>query len=437
MRPGTWYEASARPRGPFPALRGRHDARVVIVGGGFAGVATALGLVERGVRDVILLEARTIGYGASGRNGGFVFGGHSLGEDALLARLGPERARRVYRRTVEAVRLIRERITRHAIDCDLVDEGVLWANWFRDPRILARRGDLLARHYGVHWEPVPPARLREMLATTRYHGALLEREAFHVHPLDYVRGAADAARRLGAAIHEHSPARLLARAGRGWRLSTDAATIEAEHVVLCCGGYLAGLVPAVDRAILPIATYVMATEPLGERLAREVFIGTRAAVYDTRFAFDYYRPLPDTRLLWGGRISVLDRSPRAVARLLKRDLLRVFPQLADVRVDHAWSGLMGYPVHQMPQLREIEPGLWSGQGFGGHGFATTTAAGEVLAAAIADGDRAIDDYAPFGLASARKPLGFVAAQATYWWLEAKDAARDALERLVPPRSGPG
>jgi gamma-glutamylputrescine oxidase len=201
-------------------------------------------------------------------------------------------------------------------------------------------------------------------------------------------------------------------------------------VVLCCGGYLAGLRPAVDRSILPIATYVMATAPLGERLVREVFIGTRAAVYDTRFAFDYYRPLPDTRLLWGGRISILDRSPHAVARLLKRDLARVFPQLAGVEIDYAWSGLMGYPTHQMPQLLEIEPGLWCGQGFGGHGFATTTAAGEVLASAIAEGDRAIDDYAPFGLESARKPLGFLGAQATYAWLETRDAIKDWAERLV-------
>lgn len=339
-------------------------------------------------------------------------------------------ARRTYRRTVDAVRLVRSRIARHAIDCDLVDEGVLWANWFRDPAVMARRAEVLERAYGVRWEPVAPAALRAMLATDRYHGALLERDAFHVHPLDYVRGAARAAIALGVAVHEDSPVRSLERRGTTWWVRTDAATIDAEHVVLCCGGYLAGLLPAVDRSILPIATYVMATAPLGERLAGEVFTGTRAAVYDTRFAFDYYRPLPDTRLLWGGRISILDRSPREVARLLRRDLLRVFPQLADVRIEHAWSGLMGYPVHQMPQLHQVERGLWSGQGFGGHGFATTTAAGEVLAAAIAEGDRAIDDYAPFGLESARKPLGFLGAQATYWWLQARDAAKDWAERLI-------
>lgn len=431
MREGTWYETSARPWRRLAPASGARSAKVAVVGGGFAGVATALGLAERGIRDVVLLEADGIGHGASGRNGGFVFGGYSLGEEALLKRLGPEVARRTYQRTVGAVRLIRSRIARHGIDCDLVDEGVLWTNWFRDPSVMSRRAEVLERAYGVRWEPVAPGALREMLATDRYHGALFERDAFHVHPLDYVRGAARAAGALGISVHEDSRVRSLVRRGSTWWVGTDAATIDAEHVVLCCGGYLAGLVPAVDRSILPIATYVMATEPLGERLFREVFTGTRAAVYDTRFAFDYYRPLPDTRLLWGGRISILDRSPDAVASLLKRDLLRVFPQLADVRISHAWSGLMGYPVHQMPQLHQIEPGLWSGQGFGGHGFATTTAAGEVLAAAIAEGDRAIDDYAPFGLESARKPLGFLGAQATYWWLEGRDALKDFTERFIP------
>jgi len=430
MREGTWYQASARPWQCLPAAAGGRSAKVAIVGGGFAGVATALSLAERGIRDVVLLEAHGIGHGASGRNGGFVFGGYSLGEEALLLRVGPERARRLYRRTLDAVRLIRERIARYAIDCELVDEGVLWVNWFRDPTVLARRAQILEHAYGVRWEPVAADDLRSMLATRRYHGALLERDAFHVHPLDYVRGAARAAMSLGVAVHEGSPVRSLERRGATWWVRTDAATIDAEHVVLCCGGYLTGLRPAVDRSILPIATYVVATAPLGERLVREVFTGTRAAVYDTRFAFDYYRPLPDTRLLWGGRISILDRSPQAVARLLKRDLARVFPQLADVEIDYAWSGLMGYPTHQMPQLLEIEPGLWCGQGFGGHGFATTTAAGEVLASAIAEGDRAIDDYAPFGLESARKPLGFLGAQATYTWLEARDAIKDWAERLV-------
>jgi gamma-glutamylputrescine oxidase len=203
--------------------------------------------------------------------------------------------------------------------------------------------------------------------------------------------------------------------------------VEAQSVVLACGGYLAGLRRDVDAGVLPIATYVMVTEPLGARL-REI-LATGAAVYDTRFAFDYYRPLPDTRLLWGGRISVLDRSPRAVERLLYRDLLKVFPQLDGVRIDHAWSGLMSYARHQMPELGEIAPGLWLAQAFGGHGVAPTTFAGELVASAIADGDTRWRELAGYGLVSAFKPAGFVAAQLGYWWAEFKDAWKDARERM--------
>jgi gamma-glutamylputrescine oxidase len=198
--------------------------------------------------------------------------------------------------------------------------------------------------------------------------------------------------------------------------------------VLACGGYLAGLRRRVDAGVLPIATYVMVTEPLGVRMGD--ILATGAAVYDTRFAFDYYRPLPDTRLLWGGRISILDRSPASVERLLVRDLHQVFPQLDGVRIDYAWSGLMSYARHQMPQLGELEPGLWLAQAFGGHGVAPTTFAGELLAAAIAEGDTRWREFADYGLVSALKPAGFLGAELSYWWAEARDAWKDRRERLV-------
>lgn len=424
-----YYHAtrSAQPR--FASLDGTVDARVAIVGGGYSGLATALGLAERGVRDVALVEAHEIGHGAAGRNGGFVFGGYSLGEGDLARQLGPDRARRTYRRTVAAVDRIRERIARYAIECDPVDEGVIWANWFRDERVLRERATLLRDVYGVEWEWLARERVRELLATTRYGAALRERNALHVHPLNLALGFARAAAGQGVRIFERSPATTLARDGAGWRVGTPSGSISAQHVVLGCGGYLAGLRREIDRSILPIATYVVVTEPLGARI-RELFPGTRAAVYDSRFAFDYYRPLSDTRLLWGGRISIRDRSPDAVTRVLRRDIVKVFPQLRDVRIDYAWSGLMGYARHQMPQLRKIEDGLWCGQGYGGHGVAATTAGAEVLASAIAEGDRAIDDYLPYGFDSTYKPTGFLAAQANYWWLELKDKLKEFGERVV-------
>jgi gamma-glutamylputrescine oxidase len=421
----SYYRATAAPYASFAPLQGRHEAQVAIVGGGFAGLNTALSLAERGQRDVVLLEADALGFGASGRNGGFVFAGYSLDERTLLARLGAERARRLFRRTVDAVDLIRSRIARYAIACAAVDQGVNWANWVRDPEVLRARQHLLAEQFGVDWQWLPTAELRELLRTSRYSDGLFERNALHLHPLNYVIGLAAAAAAQGVAVHEHSRVQGLKRDAGGWCLRTTDGEVRARQVVLACGGYLAGLQRRVDRDVLPIATYVMATEPLGARLAQA--IATPAAVYDTRFAFDYYRALPDTRLLWGGRISVHDRSPRAVGRLLRRDLARVYPQLADARIDYAWSGLMSYARHQMPQIGSDGDGLWWAQAFGGHGLAPTTAAGELLAAAIAENDPGWREFAAFGLVESWRPLGYAGAQASYWWSQLKDRLKETVE----------
>ena len=427
----TYYRTTLGDTPAHPPLQGRVEARVCVIGGGFAGLNTALGLCERGLRDVVLLEADEIGHGASGRNGGFVFSGFSRDEDALLRDLGPERARALHAGTVRAVGLIRERTRRYAIGCDLVDAGVLWVNWFRAPAVLRARQRLLREHYGIDWRWVPRAELCAQLHTARYHDALYEPDAFHFHPLRYAHGIAAAAAGQGARVHPRSPALSLVRAGAGWRVRTPEGEVQAEQVVLACGGYLAGLHRRVDAGVLPIATYVMATEPLGARLQEAM--ATQAAVYDTRFAFDYYRPLPDTRLLWGGRISILQRSPDAVRRLLLRDLLRVYPQLDGVRVDFAWSGLMSYARHAMPQLGQVEPGLWLAQAFGGHGVAPTTLAGETLAAAIAEGDPGWRAFADYPLVSALKPAGLLAAQVEYWRLQLADAWRDRREGASGPQ----
>ncbi len=417
----NYYLATAAAAPAIPELAGTRDAEVCIVGGGFAGLNTALGLVERGVHGVVLLEARSVGHGASGRNGGFVFGGFSRSPADLLRELGPERAKRLYGGTIEGIELIRSRIGRYSIPCRPVDAGVYWTNWFRDPKVLHECRDLMRRHFDRELAFVPRAQLRELVRSERYSDALFEANAMHFQPLDYVRGIARAAIGQGAALFERSPAVALERIASGWRVRTPNGVVHAKQVVLACGGYLAGLRRKVDAGVLPIATYVMVTEALDARM--QDILRTRAAIYDTRFAFDYYRPLPDDRLLWGGRISVLDRSPTQVRRLLRRDMLKVFPSLDDVRIEYAWSGLMSYARHEMPQIGQVEDGLWLAQAFGGHGVAPTTFAGEVLASAIAEGDERWREFADYGLVSALKPAGFAGAQLTYWWLEAKDAWR--------------
>jgi glycine/D-amino acid oxidase-like deaminating enzyme len=414
----TYYEATVS-RIERPAVSGPHDANVCIVGGGLAGLSTALGLVERGARDVVVLEQQRVGFGASGRNGGFVFGGYSLDCEDLLRVLGAQRARALYRLTTDAVDLMRARIARYRIDCDAVHEGVILANWFDEPARLDAQRTLMKASFGVDWEPIAAAELRERLKTSRYHGGLLERNAFHFHPLKYVLGVADAASAGGARIYERSPALELRRDGSGFAIRTPQATVRARHVVVAGGGYARRLYRRVERAVLPIATYVITTEPLGERL-RDA-IDCACAVYDTRFAFDYYHTLRDTRILWGGRVSVLNRGADVIARLLRRDLLNAYPQLDGVRIDHAWGGLMSYARHKMPQIGKSADGIWYAIGFGGHGMAPTTVSGELLADAITELRPVPEAFATFGLTPAFGLLGLAAAQLTYTTMQARDA----------------
>ena len=417
----TFYAASAGPAPARAALRGTVDAQVCVVGGGFAGLATAIGLIERGVRDVVVLEGEAVGHGASGRNGGFVFGGFSLDNAQLLADQGPEGARAMYGLTQQAVRTIRRRIAQYGIACDAVEGGVVLANWFADDDILRRRQAFMAREFDVHWQLLSHDELGAYTRSQRYAGGLLEPDAFHFHPLKYARGLADAIEREGGRIHEQSRVTRIVppRSADGVTdVQVAGGSMRARHVVICGGGYLRGLSAPLERAMLPIATYVMTTEPLGDALARS--IPGRAAIYDTRFSFDYYRALPDTRILWGGRISILDRGAAPIARLLKRDMLKVYPELRDAKVEHAWGGLMSYARHQMPQIGRLPDGSWHALGFGGHGVGPTTAAGEILADAIAGGLPIPAGFAHYGLPRVWGAAGKLAAQMTYNWAEFKD-----------------
>ncbi|NQD38380.1 FAD-binding oxidoreductase [Permianibacter sp. IMCC34836] len=413
----TYYRASSAGAA-FPALHGRKDVDVAIIGGGFAGLATALGLQERGAQSIALLEAEQIGFGASGRNGGFVFGGFSLGNASLIQQLGRPRARALYQLTLDAVELIRQRVARYQIACDVNPSGVLLANWFDDDRVLQQVRTFMLQEFEVDWAPISREQSRDWLRSERYFGALHERNAFHFHPLKYAQGLAAVLASAGVAVHENSRVLTIESTSGGHVVKTASGELHCRELVLCCGGYIGRLYPALARAVLPIATYVMTTEPLGERLASAM--QTQAAVYDTRFAFDYYRPLADSRLLWGGRISIRDRAPADVARLLYGDLLKVYPQLAGVKVEHAWSGLMSYARHEMPQIGQLPNGIRYAMGFGGHGVGPTTLAGEVLAQAIHEGRPMPDGLSRYGLAPTFGPLGLLAAQLTYWYYELRD-----------------
>lgn len=417
----SYYRATA-PGERYVPLSGSQRARICIIGAGFAGLATAMSLMEHGESDVVLLEAESVGHGASGRNGGFVFGGYSLDEQALLAAVGAEQGRRLYQLTLGAVDQIRRRMTQYGIDCDATHGGIYLANWFDDPRVLDERQRFMQEHLGVEWQRIARADFAERARSERYFGALYEENAFHFHPLKYAQGLARVLHAGGVRVHEGSRATAIeSRSNGGWRVVTDAGEVLADEVVVCCGGYIERLYPALAGAILPIATYVMVTEPLGARMPQA--LATDAAIYDTRFAFDYYRPLQDSRMLWGGRISVRSRSPEDVARLLYADMLKVYPQLEGARVDYAWSGLMSYGRHKMPQLGKLPNGVWYGMGFGGHGVGPTSLAGDVLSAALMGELSKVEQFAVWGLPTTGGPAGLLAAQLTYWYYELRDWMR--------------
>lgn len=415
-----YYRATSHPD-TYRAIDGVRECGICIIGGGFAGLSTAIALAERGDTDIVLLESETVGFGASGRNGGFVFGGYSLGERAIIDAAGPDAGRKLYHMTLAAVEQIRRRIGHYGIECELKEEGVYLANWFDDDRLLDRQQRFMAQALGVEWQRVGRADLADKLVSDRYFGALFEPGAFHFHPLKYAQGLARALAAQGVRIHERSKVTRIEADGKGWKITAGAGSVRAREVVVCCGGYIEKLYPRLGGAVLPIATYVMVTEPLGDRLQSAMRTG--AAVYDTRFAFDYYRPLADTRLLWGGRISILERSGAEVARMLYKDMLKVYPQLDGARVDYAWSGMMSYGRHKMPQLGRLPEGIWYGMGFGGHGVAPTTLAGDVLAAAIMGQGGELARFAPWGLPSTGGPAGLLAAQVAYWYYELRDWMR--------------
>ena len=420
----SYYRTTVSPGSVRPALDTDITTEVCVVGGGLAGLATALGLRERGV-NVVMLEARQVGWGASGRNGGFVGCGFSLPSERLVARVGLHHARELYQLTHDAVSLVRRRIEHYHMDCGPVVDGALNVSWFNDRDGVLRAQDFRATHFDDPLEFWPRERVRASLHTSRYYDALFSDRRFQVHPLNYSRAMAAAAQSLGATIFEQSPVVKLDVDGPGKVVHTPSGRVRATQVVIACGGYLDGLHRRLSSAIVPVATYMIATEPVGEERMRGS-IDVPFGISDSRFSSDYYRALPDTHILWGGRISARRSEPARLARFMLNDLLRVYPQLEGIRVASAWYGLMSYAVHKMPQIGQLSPGLWYAMAFGGSGMGTTTVAGEIVASAIAQNDDRYRLFAPFGLTPTGGPLGVAAAQLTYWTYQLRDAFREHL-----------
>ena len=419
----VWYRRQAEAEIPLhPPLQSRTEADVCIVGGGLAGLTTAHHLASAG-RKVVLVEARRIGWGASGRNGGFVSPGYALGHDGIAGRVGPEAAKALFRMSIEGMEIVARNIRELGISAASPCPGILGAVRYDAGRDLLDRRDWLAREFNHEVTHLDRAALAEHLTSPRYHQALHDQNAFHFDPLAYCLGLARAAEAAGATIHEATPADRIDAAPGGWTVTTPQGRISAREVVVTTGGYTDRLVPALHRAFLPIATYVMISREAPELIASAIH--TRSAIGDDRRAGDYYRLVDDgKRVLWGGKITTRTTEPRDLGKLLHRTMTDTYPQLAGLEIDTVWTGLMSYARHLMPQIGRLPSGLWHCTAFGGHGMNTTAIGGRVIAEAILGQSDRWRAFAPFGLEWTGGIAGMAAVQLTYWRYQAMDAWRE-------------
>jgi len=377
----SYYAASANPGPLREPLRGEVTADVCVVGGGIAGCSTALHLAERGYK-VVLLEGKRIAWGASGRSGGQAIFGFAAGQDKLVAQVGREIAQRMFDVSTEALDLLRERVERHAIDCDLHWGQMHVAIKPRHDTELQAWRDELAADYGytsLRW--LDRDAVRGLLATERYRGGLYDTRSGHLHPLNYTLGLAAAAEAAGVRICEDSEVTRLEQ-GDTVVVHTAAGRMRAKHVALCCNAYMDQLSPRLRARIMPVGTYIVATEPLGsariESLMRE-----NIGVTDVNWVLDYFRRSSDHRLLFGGRVSYSGLDPLNTERATRARMVKVFPQLADVKIEYAWGGYVDITMSRAPDFGRLAPNVYYLQGFSGHGIALTGMAGKLVAEAIA------------------------------------------------------
>jgi gamma-glutamylputrescine oxidase len=383
----SYYAATCAREQVYLPLQGDRDCDVAIVGGGLAGLSAALELAQRGY-EVALLEAREVGFGASGRNGGQAIHGLACDPELIEQQLGLEAARRVWDMSIESLDLVRERIRQFDIECDWRDGNLSVATSDRKARALQAATRRLAEVYDYPMREIGRADLPRWIDSPRYRAAVHDPRSGHLHPLKFTCGLARAAAALGARIHEATEVVRLVEGERP-TLVTPTGTLRARQVLLAANVYLQGLVPRLRSRIMPVGTYIVASTPMDAARAAAL-IPCGAAVCDTNFVLEYFRLGADHRLLFGGRVSYSTVTPMNLAESMRRRMLRAFPQLADLAIEYAWGGFVDISMNRAPDFGRLParghtPNIYYLQGFSGHGLALAGLAGKLVAEAI-DGD---------------------------------------------------
>ncbi|MBL8701992.1 MAG: FAD-binding oxidoreductase [Alphaproteobacteria bacterium] len=387
--PASLYAETARPAIESPPLDGDTRVSVAIVGGGFTGLSAALHLAEKGA-DVAVLEAHEPGWGASGRNGGQVNPGLKSDPDQVEADFGPELGRRMVAMSWDAPNVVFDLVRRHQIVCEASQAGTLRAAYTPSAVAGLRTSHEQGQRRGMPVELLDEAAMERTTGTRRYRAGFLDRNGGHVNPLGYARGLAQAAQQAGARIHGGTPVAAMRRDGGVWHLRTPTGTVRAERVILATNGYTDDLWPGLRRSVVPVYSGIVASEPLPEAVARDIF-PRRASLYEVGNITVYYRLDAQNRVLMGGRCRQSDASGVAPFQFLADYTLQLWPQLRGVRFTHGWNGQVAMTADHYPHIHEPAEGVIACLGYNGRGVAMATAMGPQLARRVLGGAPAAID----------------------------------------------
>jgi len=384
----SYYAASTNMAPDYPQLDGDVEVDVCVIGAGYTGLSSALHLAERGYK-VAVLEAERVAWGASGRNGGHVGVGQRRCQSDLEDMFGNDIAVRLWQFSIEAVQLVEQLIVKHGIQCDLKRGIMHLAAKPSHDNCLREEAELLQDRYGYSGvRYVDEQEVQELVGSERYLGAQIDSDSLHLHPLNYALGLAGACAGMGVKLYERSRV-LRYRGGSPGEAVTAKGRVRAQNIVLACNGYLGNLEPRMAGKIMPINNFVLATEPLPEPLAREL-IANDHAVQDTYFVINYWKLSGDNRLIFGGGENYTSRFPADIRGFVRKNMLKVYPQLKKTRIDYGWGGTLAITLNRMPHMGRLEPGIYYSQGYSGHGVPTATFAGKLLAEVIAGTEERFD-----------------------------------------------
>ena len=416
----SYYQATANRKIATIPLDGDVAADVCIIGAGYTGLSAALELAEAGYK-VVVLEAETIGFGASGRNGGQICTGFSSGQGRIEGQIGKTDAKRAFDLSEEAKQLILTRVEKHKIDCDIrwgYMHCIPKAHQFKHLQEWADEYEALG--YGGN-TLLSKSELEQKLGTNIYHGALRESHAGHFHPLNYCLGLAAAAIKAGAMVHEHSRVVEVNTGPAPWA-RTIKGKVSAKFMIIGGNAYLGNLVKPLEGKVMPVGSYIIATEPLGENRAKSL-IADNEAVANTNFIVDYYRRSSDNRMLFGGRASYSTFEPPNLGEYMRPRMTSVFPQLKDVKIDYAWGGFIAITSNRIPDCGRLSPTVFYAHGYSGQGVALAGMYGKLMAECVRGQAERFDllakiKHLPFPGGRLRTPL--LVAAMTYYRI------RDAL-----------